>query len=82
MTDKIPPEKLEQLIKLAGEKLKTDPAKLKETINSGKLDELLSKNKNINKEKLDAFLSNPALLDKLLADPKAQRMINDFLNKK
>lgn len=70
---------INNLVKQASQKIGTDPSKLKQTIDSGKLDELV-KNMNPNDaKKFNNIMNNPQLAQKMLNTPQAQMLIKKFM---
>jgi len=78
MFDKI---NLDELAKIAGEKTGRDPADIKKAVNSDKFDEMLSKLKKEDAEKLQKVLSNREETEKLLSSPAAKMLIRKLTGK-
>jgi hypothetical protein len=70
---------LNDLIQEAGRRSGVDPASLKRTIDSGKLDDLAAKMKPKDAERLRQVLSNPKLAEQMLKTPQAQQLIRQFM---
>ena len=70
---------LNDLIQEAGRRSGVDPASLKHTIDSGKLDDLAAKMKPKDAERLRQVLSNPKLAEQMLKTPQAQQLIRQFM---
>lgn len=72
---------INDLIKQASSKIGTDPAQLKQTIDSGKLDDLLKKMSPNDSKKFQEILNNPQMAQQMLNTPQAQMMIKKFMGK-
>lgn len=70
---------LNDLIQEAGRRSGVDPASLKRTIDSGKLDDLAAKMKPKDAERLRQVLGNPKLAEQMLKTPQAQQLIRQFM---
>ena len=70
---------LNDLIQEAGRRSGVDPASLKRTIDSGKLDDLAAKMKPKDAERLRQVLSIPKLAEQMLKTPQAQQLIRQFM---
>lgn len=70
---------LNDLIKQAGQKTGIDPKNIKQNIDSGKLDDLLSKLNPADAKKFQEALSNPQLAQQMLNTPQAQMLIKKFM---
>ena len=70
---------LNDLIQEAGRRSGVDPASLKRTIDSGKLDDLAAKMKPKDAERLRQVLSNPKLAEQMMKTPQAQQLIRQFM---
>ncbi len=66
---------MEKMIEAASKKLGTSPDSLKSALNSGNTEEILSRLSDSDKEKLNALLKNPALREKLMKSPEAEKII-------
>lgn len=72
-------DSINDLLKQAGDKIGTDPAKLKQTIDSGKLDDLVKKMNPRDAQKFQEILGNPQLAQQMLNTPQAQMLIKQFM---
>ena len=72
-------DNLNDLISEAGKKSGVDPKVLKNTIDSGKLDELLSRMSPKDAEKFRQIVSNPQLAQQMLNTPQAKLLIKQFI---
>ncbi|MEG0691591.1 MAG: hypothetical protein RR444_00740 [Oscillospiraceae bacterium] len=72
-------DSINDLLKQAGDKIGTDPGKLKQTIDSGKLDDLVKKMNPRDAQKFQEILSNPQLAQQMLNTPQAQMLIKQFM---
>ena len=70
---------LNDLINQAGQKSGVDPKVLKQTIDSGKLDSLLSKMRPQDAEKFRQLVQNPQMAQEMLNSPQAQMLIKQFI---
>ena len=70
---------LDDLIRQAGQKAGVDPASLKNTIDSGKLDQLLQKMNPKDEQRLEQVLGNPKLAQQMLNTPQAKKLIQQFM---
>ncbi len=70
---------LDDLIRQAGQKAGVDPASLKNTIDSGKLDQLLQKMNPKDAQRLEQVLGNPQLAQQMLNTPQAKKLIQQFM---
>ncbi len=70
---------LDDLIRQAGQKAGVDPASLKNTIDSGKLDQLLQKMNPKDAQRLEQVLGNPKLAQQMLNTPQAKKLIQQFM---
>lgn len=70
---------LNDLIRQAGQKTGVDPDKLKQTIDSGKLDDLLAKMNPQDAEKFRQIVQNPQLAQQMLNTPQAKLLIRQFM---
>lgn len=70
---------LNDLIHQAGQKTGIDPNKLKQTIDSGKLDDLLAKMNPRDAENFRRIVQNPQLAQQMLNTPQAQLLIKQFM---
>lgn len=75
----ISPETINQLLNLAGQKMGTDPMKLKAQLEQGAFSDVLGKLPKGQGEMVSSMLNNPAALEKMLNTPKAQQMLKDLM---
>lgn len=73
-------DNLDNLIKQAGQKTGINPDQLKQNIDSGKLDQLVSKMKPADAARFQQILSNPQMAQQMLNTPQAQMLIKRFMN--
>lgn len=69
----------DDLIKQAGRSVGANPNELKQSIDSGKLDDLLKKMRPADAAKFQQIVNNPQLSKQLLNTPQAQALIKKFL---
>lgn len=70
---------LNDLIKQAGMKTGIDPNMLKQNVDNGKLDNLVSKMKPADAAKFKQIMANPQLAQQMLNTPQAQMLIKKFM---
>lgn len=72
-------DNINNLINEAGKKAGVDPASLKQTIDTGKLDNLLAKMNPRDAEKFRQIVNNPQMAQQLLNTPQAKMLIKQFM---
>lgn len=75
-------DNLNDLINQAGRSAGVDPQSLKQTIDSGKLDDLLKKMRPQDAAKFQQIISNPQLAQQMLNTPQAKMLIRQFIKEK
>ncbi len=70
---------LNDLINQAGKKTGLNPDNLKQSIDNGKLDNLVSKMKPEDAARFKEILNNPQLAQQMLNSPQAQMLIKKFM---
>ena len=70
---------LNDLINKAGQKTGIDPNTLKQNIDNGKLDSLVSKMNPADAARFKQILNNPQLAQQMLNTPQAQMLIKKFM---
>lgn len=75
----ISPETINQLLNLAGQRMGTDPMKLKAQLEQGAFSDVLGKLPKGQSDMVSSMLNNPAALEKMLNTPKAQQMLKDLM---
>ncbi len=80
--DKIPPEKVDELLKLVSAKTGTSKEALVSYIQSGKLEKLLGNLKPDQVSKVESALSDKKAAEELLSSPQAKQLLNKLLNSK
>ena len=66
------------LLQMAGKRLGTDPAKLKEKIESGEVSDLVNSLSAQQKEQLSGLLQNPQALSALLGSEQVQSLLKSL----
>ena len=66
---------MEKMIQLASSKLGVSPEKLKSTLESGNVDEMLGSMRREDADKLKKLMKDPAAKEKLLSSPEAAKII-------
>ena len=70
---------LDKLVNMVGQKLGTDPKVLKSQLEAGKFDSVLGNLNAEDNKKLQTFLKNPALAQKLINTKEAQQTLKKIL---
>ena len=70
------PEKLQNLMRLAGQRLGATPEQLEEVLRTGRTDPLASRLSPDLMRKLSALLSDREQIDRLLASPEVQAYLH------
>ncbi len=70
---------LDKLVNMVGEKLGKDPKILKSQLEAGKFDSVLGNLNSEENKKLQTFLKNPALAQKLINTKEAQQTLKKIL---
>ena len=66
---------MEKMIQLAISKLGVSPEKLKSTLESGNVEDMLGSMRKEDADKLKNLMNNPSARDKLLSSPEAAKII-------
>lgn len=66
---------MEKMIQLASSKLGVSPEKLKSTLESGNVDDMLGSMRKEDADKLKKLMNNPTAKEKLLSSPEAAKII-------
>ena len=74
--------KLNALLNMAGKKMGQDPQALKQRIQDGKLDEVISGLEPSAKEKISGLLGDPKKLEALMQDEKVKSLLSGFMGTK
>lgn len=78
----LPKEKVDELLKLASQRIGSNPSNLKSQLENGNIENVI---KNLNSgqaNKLKNVLSNPAIAKSLLNSPQAQNLLNKLSKEK
>ena len=70
---------LDKLVNMVGQKLGKDPKILKSQLEAGKFDSVLGNLNSEDNKKLQTFLKNPALAQKLINTKEAQQTLKKIL---
>jgi hypothetical protein len=73
------PEQRERLLKAAGGQLGMSPEALKNQLESGQLDALLSRLSPEQSGQIGALLKNPAAVSQLLQNPQVAELLKKFM---
>lgn len=73
--------KMEKLIQLTGEKLGIPAEKLKSSLETGNLEDMLSSMRKEDAAKLKAIMDNPAAKEKLMKSTEAAEIAKNFKGK-
>ena len=66
---------MEKMIQLASSKLGVSPEKLKSTLESGNVEDMLGSMRKEDADKLKKLIKDPTARDKLLSSPEAAKII-------
>lgn len=77
--NKIPPEKLKELITLAAGKLGTTPTQLQDQLQNGSLENILKNLDPSGSQKLGELLKDQSKLSELLSSPVARSFLAKYL---
>ena len=66
---------MEKMIQLASSKLGVSPEKLKSTLESGNVEDMLGSMRKEDADKLKKLIKDPSARDKLLSSPEAAKII-------
>lgn len=69
---------MEKMIELASQKLGISPEKLKSSLESGNVDEMLVNMKKEDADRLKSVMNNRAVKDKLLNSPEAAKLMKNM----
>jgi len=72
-------EQARRLLNLAGEKLGTDPDRLRSRLEQGSLDGVLGRLDEEKKARLNSLLADPEALKQTLASPAVRAMLKNLL---
>lgn len=82
MGNEVNPEKLNDLLKMAGQKLGKDPQQLKQQLQNGKVENAINNLKPADAAKLRQILQNPQLAEQLLSTPQARQLFKKLTGEK
>lgn len=80
--DSITPEKVDEMLNLASQKLGTDKEKLRKFIDNGMVEKLVNGLKPNEAKRLQQILSDRAMAEQLLSTPQAQQLLKKLLEGK
>lgn len=72
------PQKVDQLLKMASQKLGTDPQTLRSQLQSGNLQQVLGSLQPGQAQQISQLLQNPQAMQQLLQNPQLQALIQQF----
>ena len=72
---------MEKMIQLASSKLGVSPEKLKSTLESGNMEDMLGSMRKEDADKLKKLMNSPSARDKLLSSPEAAKIIKKMQEK-
>lgn len=75
-------EQMNKLVQMAGERLGKDPEKMKEQMQNGQMDEILSSLPPDQKERVNSILQNPAAIEEFVQNPKIQMLLRGLMGGK
>lgn len=73
------PEKMDSLLKIAGQKLGRDPAELKTQLENGNMEQMLGKLDPKTQTQITSLMNNPKALETLLGNEKIRNMVAGFM---
>ena len=73
---------IQQMLKMAGEKMGTDPVKLRRQLEQGAFQEALGKIPSGQSARIQQVLNDPKALEALLNSPKAKQMLQNLMGGK
>ena len=76
------PQQAQQLLKIAGQKLGTDPNQLRQQLESGRLNDLLGQMNPQQAARVNQLLQDPEALKQTLSSPAVRAMLAGLLGKK
>ena len=82
MPSGLSPEKMNALLKLAGQKLGRDPETLKKQIESGQMDQVTQGMSPEQAKQVQSMLQNPKAIGQILENPQVKRMLGDLMKGK
>lgn len=82
MPNGLPPEKMNALLKLAGQKLGRDPEVLKQQIESGQMDQITNGMNPEQAKQIQSVLQNPKAIGQILENPQVKRMLGELMKGK
>lgn len=75
------PDQLNRLMGMAGQKLGTDPEKLRQQVQSGNMDGVLGSLSPAQRAQLNNFMNNPQAVEQFMANPKVQQLLQGLMGK-
>ena len=75
----LPAEKMDALLKMAGQKLGKNPADLKSQIESGQLGKAISNLDPKVQGQINSLMSNPKALEAMMSNEKIRNLDNGFM---
>jgi hypothetical protein len=75
-------DKKNELIKLASQKLGKSEGELRDILEGGKVDKIMDKMSEDQKNNINKLLNDPKKLEQTMSSPMVKKLINDYLSKK
>lgn len=72
---------LDNLMKLASQKMGTDPDKLKQQMQSGDMSALLGNLNSDQKAQINSLMNNPQAIQQFISNPKVQSLLKNLMGK-
>ena len=74
-------EEMDRLMQTAGQKMGTDPQKLRAQLSQGDLSGIMQQLSPNQKAQLNHFLNNPAAIQQMMENPKVQQLLKSLMGK-
>ncbi|MEG1774059.1 MAG: hypothetical protein RR320_04320 [Oscillospiraceae bacterium] len=78
----LPPEQLDAMLNIAGQKLGRDPQTLKSQLQSGQIDQVTQGMSPQQRQQIGAILSDRQALGKFLENPQIKQMLSQLMKGK
>lgn len=75
------PSQVDLLLNLAGQRMGTDPQKLKAQMESGQMDSILKGLSPTQQAQINNLMSSPAAIEQFMTNPKVQQLIKGLMGK-
>lgn len=78
----LPPEKMNELLKMAGQKLGQDPSELKNKLENGDLNQIIGGLDAKTQNQIGALMNNPKALEAIMKNDKVKNMLTNLMGRK